>query len=83
MHNCLHARSEDVLREAYKCAFLALRALRFLETGRALRTRRELAAGLGGEERDIVFPCCEGTLDERSARLIEWASGALTALDGE
>lgn len=83
VHNCLHARSEDVLREAYKSAFFALRALRFLETGRAPRTRRDLADDLGERERDIIFPRREGTLDERSARLIEWASGALTALDGE
>ena len=54
-----------------------------LYTNTTARTRRELADELGEEERDIVFPRPEGTLDERSARLIEWASGALTALDRE
>lgn len=79
LHNLLHERSEALLREAYKSAFFALRAVHRLETGEDLRTRREIAEARPGDAWLVNSSAC-GSFDEISERLLRWASETLIKL---
>ena len=79
VHNCLHERSEEILRELYKSVFFALRAIHRLETGESLRTRRELCEARPAE-RSLIEGTDTGSFDERSARLLEWSEHAIRKL---
>ena len=80
VHNALHERSADVMREIHKSAFFALRAIHRLEAGETLRTRHELADARP-EDRDLLYGTSAGSIDEQSARLITWASEQLLKHD--
>ncbi len=79
LHNALHGRDAGVLPELFKSAFFALRAIERLETGRTLRTRRELAAARP-DDIWLIYGVSDGLFDEISARLLTWASDTLAKL---
>lgn len=80
IHNLMHGQSEDVYSELLKSAFFALRAVHALRTGDMVRTRAVLASALTGVERSIVLMELSGSLEERSAALLDWAGGLLREL---
>ena len=82
IHNALHGRSEEMLKELFKTAAFTLRAKHFLETGTYIPTRAELLPVLHGmdlavlEAGETLRQGGEVDLDALSALLLEW-SGAL------
>ena len=80
-HNLIHERDGELPAALCKTAFFALRAVHYLETGAALRTRRELAKARP-ELADIINGELSGSLAERSARLVNWAAGVLKTCGG-
>lgn len=79
IHNWLHGRSLDALRELYKQAAFTLRAAHFREKGTYLRELPELTQALGSEERALLeigrrLKAGEAVdFDDASMRLFEWA----------
>ena len=83
VHNLLHDRSPDLLREYYKQASFVLQAKYFLELGEDLSAPKDLLPHLGEEDRailegrrqaaDLSSPE-EGEFRTLSGRLIAWAS---------
>ena len=79
VHNYLHERSEAMLYELCKSAFFTLRAVHFLETGRAVCTRERLKAERGTDA-DIIDSKLSGSFEEQSRRLLRWSSEILKTL---
>ena len=83
VHNLLHDRSPDLLREYYKQASFVLQAKYFLERGEDLSAPKDLLPHLGEEDRAILegrgqaaelSSPEEGEFRTLSGRLIAWAS---------
>ena len=81
VHNMLHGRSGEVLRELYKGASFVVQAVCFRETGRYVRRQAELREYLAPAEREIV-DCFmkikmggEVDFDGMSETLFRWAQG--------
>ena len=83
VHNLLHDRSPDLLRECYKQASFVLQAKYFLERGEDLSAPQDLLPRLGEEDRAILegrgqaaelSSPEEGEFRTLSGRLIAWAS---------
>ena len=53
-HNFLHARSQEIVAEAYKTAVFLLRAKAYADQGVWRRTRAELERALTGRDRDVL-----------------------------
>ena len=82
VHNRLHEKSGQLLRELYKSAFFVLRAVHFCRTGAFVVRRSELLPLLQGEERLILtagMPHQEGTepFAIQSERLLQWAGSLI------
>ena len=82
LHNRLHEKSGQLLRELYKSAFFVLRAVHFCRTGAFVVRRSELLPLLQGEERLILtagMPHQEGTepFAIQSERLLQWAGSLI------
>ena len=54
IHDLLHERSLDILKEAYKSAFFTLQAKAFLKTGRYARSCEALIALLDDKDAEII-----------------------------
>ena len=54
VHNMLHEKSEDVLRELYKSASFVVQAIVFKQTGKYISHQKELLKVVSSEERPIV-----------------------------
>ena len=54
VHNMLHEKSEDILRDLYKSASFVVQAIAFKQTGNYLRHRKELLQVVSSDERAIV-----------------------------
>ncbi len=54
VHNMVHEKSAEILKELYKSASFVLQAICFLRTGRYLRTKNELFEVLSEEEKMIL-----------------------------
>ena len=54
VHNMLHEKSEDVLRELYKSASFVVQAIVFTQTGRYIKQQKELQAVAISNEKVIV-----------------------------
>lgn len=81
VHTYLYESREQwpvFLNGAEKSAFFVLRALYELRCGDRVRTRRELASQLKGDERALLSPDAGEDMEARFARLIRW-SGAVMA----
>ncbi len=80
VHNMLHERSDEVLKELYKSAFFAVRAIHCVETGERVHTRAGLLKRRGERERDLIESRPQGDFDTASTRLMTWSSRQLSAL---
>ena len=54
VHNMLHEKSEDILRELYKSASFVVQAIAFRQTGNYISRQKELLQAVSSNERDIV-----------------------------
>ena len=54
VHNMLHEKSEDILRDLYKSASFIVQAIAFKQTGNYLRHQKELLQVVSSDERAIV-----------------------------
>ncbi len=71
VHNCLHEKSPDILKDLCKAARFVMQAKYFLKTGIYIKKRSELAEAVSAQERQIL----EGNaaFDTLSALLLEWS----------
>ena len=79
LHNALHERDDGMIAGLFKSAFFAIRAIDRLETGRTLRTRRELTEARP-DDAWLINGSADGTFDEISERLFKWSSETLVKL---
>ena len=54
VHNMLHEKSEEVLRELYKSASFVVQAIAFIQTGNYIRHQKDLIQVVSSDERAIV-----------------------------
>ena len=54
VHNMLHEKSEDILRELYKSASFVVQAIAFKQTGKYIKQQNELLGVVSADERSIV-----------------------------
>ena len=54
VHNMLHEKSEDILRELYKSASFVVQAIAFKQTGNYISHQKELLKVVSSEELEIV-----------------------------
>ncbi len=54
VHNMLHEKSEEILRELYKSASFVVQAIVFQRTGKYIKHQKELLSIASPDERDIV-----------------------------
>ena len=76
VHNRLHERDPELLRQLGKSVFFTLRAKHYAETGRFLLRRDQLAGALPPEERALLEAFGREDFHALSRRLLDW-SGAL------
>ena len=83
VHNMLHEKSEDILRELYKSASFVVQAIAFRRTGNYIRRQKELLQAVSAEERVIVETCLHlkngGAVDfsPMSETLFVWAKARI------
>lgn len=79
VHNMLHEKSEDILRQLYKGASFVVQAICFLHTGKYISRQKDLLSVVDAEERVIVETFMHlkngGTVDFRkmSESLFVWS----------
>ena len=75
MHNMLHEKSDEILRELYKSASFVVQAIVFHQTGNYIKHQKELLSVASPDERAIV----QTFLDLKSGRAVDfsWTSEAL------
>ena len=54
VHNMLHEKSEDILRELYKSASFVVQAIAFKQTGKYIKHQKDLLGVVSTDERKIV-----------------------------
>ena len=54
VHNMLYEKSEDILRGLYKFASFALQAIAFKQTGKYIKSQKDLIGVVSADERKIV-----------------------------
>ena len=54
MHNMLHEKSDNILRELYKSASFVVQAIAFLQTGKYIKHQKDLLSVVSPDERTIV-----------------------------
>lgn len=80
VHNSLHGRDPEVVRQAAKGARFALQAAHFARTGVYLRRREELDAGLVGADAALWAALQrEEDPDGRTAVLLRWCGETIRA----
>jgi len=79
VHNMLHEKSDDILRELYKSASFVVQAIAFKETGNYIRHQKELLQVVSSNEQVIVETFLNlkngGTVDFNlmSETLFDWS----------
>ena len=79
VHNMLHTKSEDILRELYKSASFVVQAIAFQQTGNYIRCQKDLLQVVSADERTLVETFMKlkngGTVDFNlmSETLFVWA----------
>ncbi|MDO4731441.1 MAG: nucleotidyltransferase domain-containing protein [Clostridia bacterium] len=54
VHNMLHEKSEDILRDLYKSAYFVVQAIAFKQTGNYIRYQKELLKVVSSDEQVII-----------------------------
>ena len=54
VHNMLHEKSEDILRDLYKSASFVVQAIAFKQTGNYISHQKDLLQVASSDERDII-----------------------------
>ena len=54
VHNMLHEKSEDILRGLYKSASFVVQAIAFKQTGKYIKSQKELLGVVSADERRII-----------------------------
>ena len=54
VHNMLHEKSEDILRDMYKSASFVVQAITFMQTGKYVKNQKELLSVASPDEQAIV-----------------------------
>ena len=54
VHNMLHEKSEDILRGLYKSASFVVQAIAFKQTGKYIKTQKDLLGVVSADERKII-----------------------------
>lgn len=84
VHNMLHEKSADALRGLYKSASFVLQAVAFKQTGRYIKSQRELIGILSPDDgaiAEIFLGLKQGgevELEEMSADLLDWSKKLIT-----
>ena len=87
VHNILHEKSPEILRELYKSAFFTLQMKRYAETGEYIPAKEEMRQKTAGMDREIADGAILARTDpgafpaefERLARLLmEWSGRLIT-----
>ena len=84
VHNMLHEKSDDVLRELYKSASFVVQAIAFQQTGHYIRHQKQLLAVVSADDEIIVETFLHlkngGTIDflPMSQVLFSWAKKWIT-----
>ena len=79
VHNMLHEKSEDVLRGLYKSASFVVQAIAFKQTGKYIKSQKDLLGVVSADERKIVETFLKlksgdaVELDTMSEELFVWA----------
>lgn len=87
VHNMLHEKSDDILRGLYKSASFVLQAMAFKQTGRYVKSQRELIEILSpndGAIAEIFLGLKQGDeveLEEMSATLFDWSKNLIQNAD--
>ncbi len=83
VHNFLHERDSAILEGLCKASRFVIQASYFRDTGRYVRSHRELSALVSHEEREILCPDYSLGLDELSEKLFLWAGRKITGTKNE
>ena len=84
VHNMLHGRQEETLRELYKNALFVVQMITFRQTGKYIARSAELCEVAAPKEQEIVDICLgmkNGTsfdFDDTSIVLFQWAQGLIS-----
>ncbi len=84
VHNMLHEKSADALRGVYKSASFVLQAVAFKQTGRYIKSQRELIGILSPDDgaiAEIFLGLKQGgevELEAMSATLLDWSKKLIT-----
>ena len=68
VHNMLHEKSDDILRELYKSASFVVQAIAFRQTGKYFKQRQDLLLVVSFNEREII----EGFLTLKNGEKVEF-----------
>lgn len=83
VHNMLYDKSDEILKSLYKSACFVVQAVYFKENGSYIKSQRELAEAVSGEEQEIVKTSLKLKAGEAvefkrmSEALFLWAHGSL------
>ena len=70
VHNMLHEKSEDILRELYKSASFVVQAIAFKQTGKYIKHQNELLSVVSDNERRII----DTFLKQKSGDAVEFGA---------
>ena len=92
VHNAVHAKDSDVLKDLYKSAAFTLQAIAYLRNGVFVRKQTELSDYLAPEDRKILETrlrlqkaetVSPAAFEEFSEQLMKWTSGWILRMDME
>ncbi len=74
VHNMLHEKSEDILRELYKSASFAVQAIIFKQSGNYIRQQKDLLLAASADERAVIATF----LNYKSGQAVDFNSASQT-----
>ena len=86
VHNMLHEKSEDILKELYKAATFVVQAIVYKQTKRYIKSKEALLAVAELPEQAIIenflkYKSCEGVdFETASQSLFEWAKRSISTI---
>lgn len=78
VHNSIHEKEKEILKNLYKSARFVLQAKYYLESGEYIKTKAELLQRLTGRDKEMMQAVAEdlwnSDFDQGSACLLAWSS---------